>query len=255
MKTHRKTLLVAFASQKGGVGKSTFTTLAASAMHYRMGYNVAVIDCDFPQYSLAQMRERDMKTVMEQEAFKQLAHRQFTALKKKAYPVLREKADSALNAAQQLIQSSSYPLNVIFFDLPGTVNSAGIINALAAMDYLFIPITADRIVLESALVFTQLITEVLMLQPNVNIKQAWLFWNQVDGRERNPLYGLYGDFIRSLDLHLMEATIASSVRFKKEGETDAKAIFRSTLLPPDERLMQGCNLDSFVKELIKLLRL
>jgi len=255
MKTHQSTLFVAFASQKGGVGKSTFTALSASAMHYKLGYSVAVIDCDFPQYSLTQMRERDIKTVMENEVFKQLAHKQFTGLKRRAYQVLQEKADSALEAAYSLIETTEVPLDVIFFDLPGTVNSAGIIKALAGMHYLFIPITADRIVLESALVFTQLITDVLMQQSNVNIKQVHLFWNQVDGRERNPLYVMYGDFIRSLNLNLMDSTIASSVRFRKESETDFKAVFRSTLLAADERLMQGCGLDSFLNEFLQVMKL
>jgi len=255
MNALKKTLLVAFASQKGGVGKSTFTTLAASTMHYRLGYNVAVIDCDFPQYSIAQMRERDMKTILQNETFKQLAKRQFIDLDKNAYPVLQVKADSALEAAGQLLTDTDMQLDVIFFDLPGTVNSAGIITALAGMDYLFIPITADRIVLESALVFTQLITDVLMAQPNVNIREVQLFWNQVDGRERNPLYNVYGDFIRSLNLKLMKSAVSATVRFKKESESDTKAIFRSTLFPPDERLLQGCNLDMFLKEFIKLIQL
>jgi len=255
MKTYRSTLLVAFASQKGGVGKSTFTTLLASTMHYRLGYNIAVVDCDFPQYSIAQMRERDLKTIMENMAFKQAAHRQFKALGKNAYPILQVKADSALAAVQELITSSHEHLDVIFFDLPGTVNSAGIITALAGMDYLFIPITADRIVLESALVFSQLITDVLMVQANVNIKEVQLFWNQVDGRERSPLYNRYGEFIRSLNLNLMVSAVSSSVRFKKESETDPKATFRSTLLPPDEKLLQGCNLNLFIEEFLRLLKL
>lgn len=255
MKTQRSTLLVAFASQKGGVGKSTFTTLVASTMHYRLGYNVAVVDCDFPQYSIAQMRERDMRTVMENTPFKQLAHKQFMTLGKGAYPIIQVKADSALAAIEELVNTSDRPLDVIFFDLPGTVNSAGIITALAGMDYLFIPITADRIVLESALVFSQLITDVLMAQANVNIKRVQLFWNQVDGRERNPLYDVYSKFIRSLGLHLMESAVASSVRFKKESETDPKATFRSTLLPPDERLLQGCNLELFIQEFLGLLKI
>jgi cellulose biosynthesis protein BcsQ len=198
MKTTNRALFVAFTSQKGGVGKSTFTTLAASIMHYRLGYNVAIVDCDFPQFSISQMRERDMKMVMENTALKQAVHQQFKSLEKGAYPILKEKAESAIEAAFNLMESKG-GLDIIFFDLPGTVNSAGIITTLASMDYLFIPITADRIVLESALVFTQLITDVLMQQENVTIKEAHLFWNQVDGRERNPLYTLYSDFIRSLD--------------------------------------------------------
>ena len=56
MDTKKKPLFVAFSSQKGGVGKSTFTTLVASTMHYRLGYNVAVFDADFRKHSLLKMK-------------------------------------------------------------------------------------------------------------------------------------------------------------------------------------------------------
>lgn len=53
-------IYVAFSTQKGGAGKTTLTVLTASYLHYVKGYNVAVVDCDFPQYSIKDMRERDM---------------------------------------------------------------------------------------------------------------------------------------------------------------------------------------------------
>ena len=37
-----KEIFVAFATQKGGIGKSTVTALAASYLHNVKGYNVAV---------------------------------------------------------------------------------------------------------------------------------------------------------------------------------------------------------------------
>ncbi|CAI9429288.1 hypothetical protein MSHRCOH1_03670 [Candidatus Ornithobacterium hominis] len=55
---------VSFATQKGGVGKTSFTILVASLLHYRMGYNVVVFDCDYPQYSISNLREQDLKIVM-----------------------------------------------------------------------------------------------------------------------------------------------------------------------------------------------
>ena len=48
----KETKYVAFSTQKGGVGKTTLTVLVASYLHYVKGYDVAVIDCDFPQYSI-----------------------------------------------------------------------------------------------------------------------------------------------------------------------------------------------------------
>ena len=46
MENEKTPLYVAFSTQKGGVGKTTFTVLAASYLYYLKGYDVAVVDCD-----------------------------------------------------------------------------------------------------------------------------------------------------------------------------------------------------------------
>ncbi len=255
METKNKTRFVAFSSQKGGVGKSTFTTIIASILHYRMGYNVVVFDCDYPQHSLWQMRERDLKTVMKSEILKRLAYRQFTTINKKAYPVLQSKADNALKDAETFLQSSDVPVDVIFFDLPGTVNTPGLLNTLAGMQHIFSPITADRVVMESTLSFTDVLTNVLMKRGQTSIETIRLFWNQVDGREKSHLYEAYGNIINEVGLQTMETRIADSKRFRKESEATAKTVFRSTLLPPDERLMKACGLDLFMEEFLRTVKL
>lgn len=47
-----KTHYISICNQKGGVGKSTFTVLVASLLHYRFGRRVLVADCDYPQWSI-----------------------------------------------------------------------------------------------------------------------------------------------------------------------------------------------------------
>lgn len=255
MDTKHKPLFIAFSTQKGGVGKSTFTALVASLLHYRLGYNVAAFDCDFPQHSLSKMRERDLKTVMQNEVYKKLAHRQFTTINKKAYPVFQTKAEGALKQAQGLVQSSTVPLDVIFFDLPGTVNTPGVINMLAGIHYIFSPVTADRVVIESTLSFTDVLTNVVMKRTQTSIEAIRLFWNQVDGREKSPLYNVYEKVIGELGLTLMQSYVTDSKRFRKEGEATAKSVFRSTLLPPDEKLMKACRLDLFMNEFLRTVKL
>ncbi len=55
---------IAVCNQKGGVGKSTFTVLIASYLHYNMGHDVLVMDCDYPQWSIHAQRERELHDVM-----------------------------------------------------------------------------------------------------------------------------------------------------------------------------------------------
>lgn len=255
MDTKKKPLFIAFSSQKGGVGKSTFTTLVASAMHYRLGYNVAVFDADFPQHSLMKMRTRDLAMVMENEALKKLAYKQFTTINKKAYPIMMQKADSLLQAAHEYVKNSAVPIDVVFFDLPGTVNTPGILKALAGMHHIFTPITADRFVMESTLIFTQLLQDVIMKKGETSIETIHLFWNQVDGRESTPLYELYNKIIEQLGLSLMQSQIKNSTRFRKESEADSKIIFRSTLMPPDQNQMKASKIDHFIKEFLQIIQL
>lgn len=66
----KETLYVAFSTQKGGVGKTTFTVLVASYLYYLKGYNVAVVDCDYPQHSISAMRKRDAEQVNSDEYYK-----------------------------------------------------------------------------------------------------------------------------------------------------------------------------------------
>ncbi|SMO72066.1 Cellulose biosynthesis protein BcsQ [Chryseobacterium rhizoplanae] len=255
MKTKKQPTIIAFSTQKGGVGKSTFTTLMASILHYRMGYQVAVFDCDFPQYSLFQMRDRDLKMVMQNEILKKMAHKQFTRINKKAYPIFQSKADQVLEEIEVYVDGSETTPDVIFLDLPGTVNTAGILKTLTNVNYIFSPITADRVVLESTLSFTNVLINVLMKETQTRIRSIHLFWNQVDGRERTMLYKNYSKVISDLGLQLMETTITDSKRFRKEGEAVAKTVFRSTLLPADPKLLTQCRLDRFVEEFLKIVKL
>src|SRR5699024_2693457 len=115
METKKKTLKISFSTQKGGVGKSTMTTLLASVLHYRLGFNVLVMDCDFPQHSLTNMRERDKKTIMQNKYHKKAAMKQFQTINKKAYPIIRCKAENALEKASVYINRSAGDADVTRF--------------------------------------------------------------------------------------------------------------------------------------------
>lgn len=253
MKTVKQPLKISFYTQKGGVGKSTFTTLLASQLHYRLGYNVLVLDCDFPQNSLVNMRERDKDSIMHNEYYKQAAIKQFQTLKKKAYSIVKCKAEDALEMAKDTVKELDQTFDVVFFDLPGTANTKGVLFTLNQMDFIFSPIIADRLVVESTLGFTKAFEN---LPKDKSVKQElWLFWNQVDGREKTGLYDSYQDVIKQLGLPIMQARIKDSKRFRKETEATGKYVFRSSLLPADVRLMKMTNLSEFAEEFLRITNL
>ncbi|MCH5685526.1 hypothetical protein LWM68_15440 [Niabella sp. W65] len=160
-----------------------------------------------------------------------------------------------MDQIEAFVKGSSIDIDVIFTDLPGTVNTPGVLSILASSHHIFSPITADRVVLESTLSFSDILMNRIVKAGDTHIKSLHLFWNQVDGREKSPLYEVYEKAIGELGLTLMQTHIADSKRFRKEGETTAKAVFRSTLLPPDEQLMKACRLDAFMSEFLSIIKL
>ena len=63
----KRCVFIALSNQKGGVGKSTLTVLLASYFHYVKGRQVAVVDCDYPQFSIQALRTRDTQNVEKSE--------------------------------------------------------------------------------------------------------------------------------------------------------------------------------------------
>ena len=115
-----------------------------------------------------------------------------------------------------MIDSSEKPFDVIFFDLPGTLNSKGVVRTLAAMDYIFTPVSADRFVLESTLQYALMLNEEIISVGRGRIKGLYLFWNMVDGREKSPLYEAYENAVGELGLRIMKTGLPNSIRFRKE---------------------------------------
>ncbi len=247
-----KPLYVAFSTQKGGAGKTTLTVLMASYLHYVKGYDVAVIDCDFPQYSIHDMRKRDMDTIMKDDYYKVQAYDLLRQLGKKYYPVVCSRAEDAITSAESLCRGGNMP-DVIFFDLPGTINNAEIVNTVSRMDYIFTPIIADRVVMESSIKFATVINEQMVVTGKSAIKGIYLIWNMVDGREKTELYEAYEKVCAEFALPILSTRLPDSKRFRKEMASERKAVFRSTIFPPDKVLVRGSSFDALTDEILSLI--
>lgn len=244
-----KTLLIAFSTQKGGAGKSALTVLMAGHFHYVKGYNVGVIDCDFPQFSIYNMRDRDRKIVTNIDHYKLMAFNQLKTLNKKPYPILKSSPVDAITSAEKLIRESSKDLDIIFFDLPGTLNSEGIIKTLSMIDFIVTPITADRMVLQSSLEFASLLNDNVISTGKSNVQGLYLIWNQVDARERTDLYNTFNTLIGELGLQALKTMIPDRKRFRHELTEEIRPVFRSTLFPVDKQLIKDTNLDLLADEI------
>lgn len=190
---------------------------------------------------------------MEDEHYKLMAYRQLQRIRKKAYPVAESTAEDAVTKADELLEKMP-ETDIVFFDLPGTVNSTGVLNTLANMDYVFSPIAADRVVMESTLRFASRLNDTLIATGKTNIKGLYLLWNMVDGREKSELYKVYEQVIGELGLKVLNTFLPDSKRFRRELTGEHKALFRSTLFPADGALVKGSNLKEITEELLSIIR-
>ena len=131
----KEPLFIAFSTQKGGVGKSTFTVLMASYLHYCKGLNVAVMDCDYPQCSVYDMRKREIRQLEINLHYQSKAIELFESLGKQTYPIVCAKPEEGIQKAHEFLAGEPTDYDVVFFDLPGTINNDGVISTFMSMDY------------------------------------------------------------------------------------------------------------------------
>ena len=252
--TMSKEIFVAFATQKGGIGKSTVTALAASYLHNVKGYNVAVVDCDDPQHSIHGLREHEMGLIDSSTYFKALACDHFRRIKKNAYTIVKSNAVNALDDAERMIATEDVKPDVVFFDMPGTLRSNGVIKTLSQMDYIFTPLSADRFVVESTLKFVTMFRDRLMTTGQAKTKGLYLFWTMVDGRERNDLYGIYEEVIAEMGFPVLSTRLPDSKKFRRDLSEERRSVFRSTIFPMDTALLKGSGIREFSEEISEIIR-
>ncbi|MDR0510625.1 MAG: ParA family protein [Rikenellaceae bacterium] len=252
----KEPLFIAFSTQKGGVGKSTFTVLMASYLHYLKGLNVAVMDCDYPQCSVYEMRKREIRQLETNLHYQSKAIALFESLGKQTYPIVCAKPEEGIAKAHEFLASEPTDYDVVFFDLPGTINNDGVIATFMAMDYIFVPMAPSRMSMESTLSFIIPANELLAEHSDLNLKAIHLFWNRVDGRIKKAWLEHYEGMIRQFGLRLLKTSIPQSVRYDKEQSIEGSdAVFLSTIFPADITLLKGSNLDLLVDEISEIIHL
>ena len=88
--------------------------------------------------------------------------------------------------------------------MPGTIKSEGVMKTLSQMDYIFVPVSADRFVVESAMSFMQLFHDKLFDTGLVGHQETcFLLDNGYDKRERTNLYDVYEGMFKSLDYSVL----------------------------------------------------
>ena len=190
-----------------------------------------------------------MESVMKNDGLKVNLYRQYERIRKPAYPVIKSDPEKAVEDLRRYMDEKGETFDIVLFDLPGTLRSEGVVHTVSAMDYIFVPLKADNIVMQSSLQFAKVLEEELIAKGNCNLKGIRLFWNMVDRRGRKDLYDAWNRVIHRMGLRLLSSHIPNTLRYNREADTVCKGVFRSTLFPPDPRQEKGSGLPELVEEI------
>lgn len=248
-------MYISVCNQKGGIGKTTYTVLLASWLHYELGKRVMVLDCDFPQWSIVESRKREISILEKNESYKVMMMRQFDQCKQKMWPVLNSTPDMAIETVENYLEQSEHPYDVVLFDLPGTISTKGVISTISAMDHVFVPMKADKLVMESTVSFAQMVYHNLVLNNDAPIKGLHLFWTMIDRREKTVLYEQYEQVLDFFGLDRLATRIPYRSKFSKEILLEGGAIYRSTIFPPGRAFVRDCQLDALGKEILSIIKI
>ena len=100
-----------------------------------------------------------------------------------------------------------------------------------------------------------MVNDHLISSGKANIKGLYLLWNMVDGREKTDLYRIYEKVAAEMGVPILKTILPDSKRFRREAmEEGNKAVFRSTLFPPEKALIKGSNLDALSEEILTIIK-
>ena len=134
-------LCIAFASQKGGVGKTTLCVTFANYLVTK-GVRVMVIDCDF-QRSITKCRKADIKKYGEEHM---------------PYDVLScEAGDKGKMTALMEKLHNDPSIDVFLMDSPGSLSAEGLIPMFVNSDILVVPFHYDLVTVPSTASFLMFI--------------------------------------------------------------------------------------------------
>lgn len=156
-------------------------------------------------------------------------------------------------AADELAANGDYDL--IFVDLPGTVESTGVFRTIVNMDYVLTPTTPDLIIMQSTLAFSTTVLDYVRNTKDVPLKDIIFFWNRLKKRTNVEVFKSYSEVMRELHLTVLDSTLPDLCRYEKEITHCKRAFFRCTMLPPPARQLEGSGIAELAEELIVKLKL
>ena len=159
-------VIVTFANQKGGVGKTTLCVTFANYLVTK-GVRVVVVDCDF-QHSIVKSRKSDTKKYGEGHAM---------------YDVMACEADDkdGMTAVMEKLHNDP-SIEVALLDSPGSLKAGGLVPMYVNSDFIVVPFHYDLVTVSSTASFLMFIDRLRKAVGNGMDARLFVIPNMNDGR-------------------------------------------------------------------------
>jgi chromosome partitioning protein len=214
--------LISVCTQKGGVGKTTLTMLLATYYHTTVGKTVTVIDADFPQHSFDATRRSELASIQHDEELQSLYVTLYPEANRDMYKVYRGSLEELAMFLAGLKERSDE--EVIFIDMPGSMNVKGFDRVASQLDYIILPMEADKMTFTAGLQTLDLFDKFREAK-GVTYKLLML-WNKYKKSENSSLLDGIETIVRERgNVQILNYRVTDSVTWKRE---------RSTLFPSEK---------------------
>lgn len=159
-------VIVTFANQKGGVGKTTLCVTFANYL-VTMGVRVVVVDCDF-QHSIVKCRKADIKKYGEQHILYEVVACEATD--KEGMTSLMEKLHNDPS------------IDVVLMDSPGSLKAGGLVPMFVNSDIIVVPFHYDLVTVPSTASFLMFIDRLRKAVDGRMKARLFIIPNLCDGR-------------------------------------------------------------------------
>lgn len=239
---------------KGGVGKSTLSLVTASLLHFDYKKPVLIVDCDDPQFSIVNMRDREAALIENDPDLLVRVGEFYKESEEGQIGIASFSPSSSVEGFDALLNGVSDDGYVIV-DFPGRWSEAATAILALKMDYIISPIEPVMHSLLASLSFgegLECLRTSSQFAGRPNLKGVFFVWNKVRfsvPTHQKVLERFKIEFASRLKGKMFDTAVTDSVNYGKEfAKTPDQDFMLSTLLPPTYECRRQTNVSRFVEE-------
>ncbi|TDB59522.1 ParA family protein [Arundinibacter roseus] len=225
-------VVLAFATQKGGMGKTTLSVLVASWLHYKCGVKVAILDVDGSQLSVYNQRLSEHEHMDEETALR---------LDKQD---IEPYAIHAGNPADvpALLANLAPDVQLVLIDMPGSIDVDGYETAIATLDHLIVPMETSRYAVSTGFSYLNAIRQIELLP----IDRCKVVWNKYRPSRDGEIADQLEERFAQYGIKCLKSRIP-----QRDSYQDASNL--STLFPMPATYLRNSGLKDLFNEILELI--